>query len=326
MDLDDFTGKFCCQGYFPLIRTVKSVLENDPQIMPPTEVCRSCPNREYKTFPKNFRKKRSLASEYCKEKGEGTWADPLDCTKYFVCRSLTTSWAEKKHQSCWSGSYFDQTTNSCKWHGKSNFDCEDLKNPPEEKIPEQAFSKNIQNPISEAYSAQSDTIIPPEFYTCRADNSETSEEVEIHHVKCYSCEGTGKNIKKCKNFAENETNISWCSKNQKCFVKAQYNMAKKNELSSYSRGCAFLSDLDPAKGETVNADLRGSTMASSSQNSNCVIKQNSAIRVCYEVCDEDLCNTQNEPAIITTKKAGNLLRVLHITTLSFLAYIKIIFR
>jgi hypothetical protein len=114
---DDFTGKFCCQGFFPLIRTVKSVLESDPSMMPPAKICSSCPNKEYKDVKKKYRKKRS-ADDVCTEKGEGIWGDPNDCTKYYVCRSMSTSWAEKKEETCYTGSYFDPKGGQCKWVGQ----------------------------------------------------------------------------------------------------------------------------------------------------------------------------------------------------------------
>ena len=126
IDLDDFTGKFCCQGYYPLIRTVKSVLENDPKLMPPTNICGTCPTQEYKTLKKkvkrSIRNKRGV-EEVCKEKGEGVWADTTDCTKYFTCRSMSTAWAEKKHETCYTGSYFDQQGGQCKWVGVGNSGC-----------------------------------------------------------------------------------------------------------------------------------------------------------------------------------------------------------
>lgn len=56
IDLDDFTGKFCCQGHYPLIRTVKSILENDPSWMPSEKICESCPNLEYKTLKKKYKR------------------------------------------------------------------------------------------------------------------------------------------------------------------------------------------------------------------------------------------------------------------------------
>jgi hypothetical protein len=85
--LDDFTGKFCCQGFFPLIRTVKSVLENEPKFMPPMGICPTCPTQEYKTLKKKTRsvpavRKRRSADEICKEKGEGVWGGMLKYKSY----------------------------------------------------------------------------------------------------------------------------------------------------------------------------------------------------------------------------------------------------
>jgi len=118
IDLDDFTSKFCCQGFYPLIRTVKSVLYNEPKFMPPNNICNKCPTQEYKTLKKKIRKRRATADEICTEKGEGVWADPSDCTKYYTCRSMSTAWAEKKTETCYTGSYFDQASSQCKWVGQ----------------------------------------------------------------------------------------------------------------------------------------------------------------------------------------------------------------
>jgi hypothetical protein len=133
VDLDDFTGKFCCQGHFPLIRTVKSILENNPEWMPKEDMCPSCPTEEYKEIKKKSqnngrkRRRRRDVSEVCKEKGDGVWADPTDCRKYFVCRSMTTDWAEKKHEMCYVGSYFDEESGAqCKWVGEGNYDCDKI--------------------------------------------------------------------------------------------------------------------------------------------------------------------------------------------------------
>ena len=123
--MDDFTGKFCCQGHFPLVRTVKAILENEPKFMPPPSICQSCPTQEYKTLKKKLRKRRA-ADEVCTEKGEGVWQDTSDCTKYYTCRSMSTAWAEKKHETCYSGSYFDPKGGQCKWVGQGNYNCDTI--------------------------------------------------------------------------------------------------------------------------------------------------------------------------------------------------------
>jgi GH18 family chitinase len=48
LDMDDFRGQFCCQGKFPLIRTVKAVLHGQLKLLPKEKICSTCPTKEYK--------------------------------------------------------------------------------------------------------------------------------------------------------------------------------------------------------------------------------------------------------------------------------------
>ena len=48
LDMDDFRGQFCCQGKFPLIRTVKAVLHGQLKLLPKEKICSACPTKEYK--------------------------------------------------------------------------------------------------------------------------------------------------------------------------------------------------------------------------------------------------------------------------------------
>ncbi|KAI3382766.1 hypothetical protein SNEBB_009468 [Seison nebaliae] len=157
LDLDDFTGVFCCQGAFPLIRAVKSVLTGDSSIAPKSsDMCSSCPTEEYSKLKKNRKKrdvfevsfvnsswshlrrnKRDDVAAVCEEKGEGSWPDDKDCKGYYLCRSVGTDWAEMKHDQCYLGSYFDPESKQCKyvaqtnndgqnWQTTSTIDCEEL--------------------------------------------------------------------------------------------------------------------------------------------------------------------------------------------------------
>ena len=48
LDMDDFRGQFCCQGKYPLIKTIKAVLHGQLKLLPKEKICSSCPTKEYK--------------------------------------------------------------------------------------------------------------------------------------------------------------------------------------------------------------------------------------------------------------------------------------
>ncbi len=48
LDMDDFRGQFCCQGKFPLIKTIKAVLHGQLKLLPKEKICSACPTKEYK--------------------------------------------------------------------------------------------------------------------------------------------------------------------------------------------------------------------------------------------------------------------------------------
>ena len=322
IDLDDFTGKFCCQGYYPLIRTVKSVLENDPKLMPPTNICGTCPTQEYKTLKKKV-KKRSIRNkrgleEVCKEKGEGVWADTTDCTKYFTCRSMSTAWAEKKHETCYTGSYFDQQGGQCKWVGVGNYNCDTILGKDKETEEKSSDAKPDKEDDSESSSAPgslslsnrqkifyeltatnmkqiSDTIMPADQWTCSAVDS-VEYESNSDYIKCFSCDADSKNLKNCKSTPGESTSVVWCnSKLQKCYSKALYNTSKKEEIISFSRGCASLSDLENSHEVTVPTSSADSE--SEGTKTKCVQKANTT-KSCFTLCNTHLCN------VVTDIKSG----------------------
>ena len=85
-------------------------------------------------------------------KGEGVWMDPSDCTKYFTCRSVTTAWAEKKQEVCYTESYFEATSGSCKWVDIGNYDSAKILGTDEESDgdtgPKKKKKDNLDNHIS----------------------------------------------------------------------------------------------------------------------------------------------------------------------------------
>ena len=50
LDMDDFRGQFCCQGKFPLIRTIKAILHGKLKLLPNEKICSTCPTKEYKSI------------------------------------------------------------------------------------------------------------------------------------------------------------------------------------------------------------------------------------------------------------------------------------
>ena len=266
--------------------------------MPPASICQSCPTQEYKTLKKKLRKRRA-ADEVCTEKGEGVWQDTTDCTKYYICRSMSTTWAEKKHETCYSGSYFDPKGGQCKWVGQGNYNCDTIlgkdadesggqkskKDEEDEttKSPESEPSsssdgessslsgtdgiKNRQKIFyelsatnSKQQSALADGIIPPNLYTCKAEVS-VEYESNSDYVKCYSCEADSKSIAKCQETPNaNSTLVIWCyAKTQKCFSKALYNTSNKNEIISFTRGCTSVSDMASSTSAESNSDTAAAT-------------------------------------------------------------------
>lgn len=63
LDMDDFRGQFCCQGKFPLIRTIKAVLHGQLKLLPKEKICSACPTKEYKG---RTERTIELAAELCR--------------------------------------------------------------------------------------------------------------------------------------------------------------------------------------------------------------------------------------------------------------------
>ena len=328
IDLDDFTGKFCCQGHYPLIRTVKSILEDDPSIMPPTNICDKCPTTEYKTLKKKTNKKKRSVDEVCADKGEGVWIDPEDCTKYYTCRSMSTTWAEKKLEVCYVGSYFDTKLGSCKWVGVGNFDCATIlgesgeggDKPAQKKKDDKAeeetesdstatgtdtvrnrqkiFYEGTSDKQSSPFGDLADSIMPRNLYTCKADQKIEFDSL-TDYVKCYSCESEGKDIEKCKTEPTDSSSIIWCyQRTQSCYSKQLLNTTT-TEIVSFSRGCASLTDLEAALQSSTDGSQPLTTLAAARGGSarsngtktvtNCVFRKDKP-KTCYVICDSNLCN------------------------------------
>ncbi len=64
LDMDDFRGQFCCQGKFPLIRTIKAVLHGQLKLLPKEKICSTCPTKEYKGIKQIYRKREKQMNAY----------------------------------------------------------------------------------------------------------------------------------------------------------------------------------------------------------------------------------------------------------------------
>jgi len=228
-------------------------------------------------------RKRRTAEEVCEEKGEGMWADKEDCRKYYLCRSITTAWGEKKEELCYPGSYFDKAMGQCKWVGEGNFDCETI-------LAQNAEIDGETNTKTKDKSSDSDdgssdpSIIPESKYTCRSEAAEDENyESNSDYAKCYSCDAETDNPQKCNNKPDNQTTETvWCNiKKMKCFSRAIYKKSN-NQLESFSRGCASVTELSKSKSTSVG------------NNRAVCVRENSKMKTCFVVCDTNLCNSITE--------------------------------
>ncbi|CAF3372084.1 unnamed protein product [Rotaria sp. Silwood1] len=143
LDMDDFRGQFCCQGKFPLIKTIKAVLHGQLKLLPKEKICSTCPTKEYKNFkpetqpqttekttkkPKKSKRDADTPSpqDVCEELKDGQWPDPSDCKSYYLCRGVGSQWGEQKREVCYTGAYFDPNEKTCKWVGMDKLNCEEL--------------------------------------------------------------------------------------------------------------------------------------------------------------------------------------------------------
>ena len=220
---------------------------------------------------------------------------------------------------CYTGSYFDQVGGQCKWVGVGNYKCEDILGTSESNKKEDDKDENKLEPINESeivsadkdgvqnrqkifYEIQaskqlSDTIIPPNLYTCPAENVGNDASNNGDLIKCFSCDANSnlKNINKCKRTPNKDSvNIISCnSKNQKCYSKSLFNTTNKNELIAFSRGCASLKDLEQTLNDNENTNIETLDNNEEENITRCIQRTNTT-KTCFIVCNKQLCNTVEE--------------------------------
>jgi hypothetical protein len=254
---------------------------------------------------------------------------------------MSTSWAEKKQEVCYTGSYFDQKGGQCKWVGVGNFNCDQILGKDENKDKEKEEDKkesestdsaktdeengdssgssgkdNVRNRQKIFYDVnaskqESDSIIPPNLYTCSAELT-VEYETNSDYIKCYACDADAKSLSKCKNTPNTDSNVVvWCnSKAQKCYSKAVYNTTNKNneEIISYSRGCASLTDLQ-SSGDQSDSSSKTTTKepsnANKTPNNLTCIQRTNVTKTCFVVCDSHLCNTVTDIKASSSSLTGS---------------------
>ena len=103
LDLDDFDGKFCGQGRYPLINSVKMELNNGAV---PLSTTSTTPLMTTSTTV-------SSTSALCKQ-GDGIYPDyASNCEKFYKCSFTATSSPQIAYYSCQTGLLFDPTILAC---------------------------------------------------------------------------------------------------------------------------------------------------------------------------------------------------------------------
>lgn len=115
LDLDDFTGTRCGQGVYPLINTLKSLLQIHYSEGSPTPQTRT----SSVTIPVEPTVPNSIATttvpdtnvdNWCQGKAQGLYVDPNDRHKYYVCSNNQTF-----HLSCPASLVFNDNCLCCDW-------------------------------------------------------------------------------------------------------------------------------------------------------------------------------------------------------------------
>uniref|UniRef100_A0A7M4EY12 Acidic mammalian chitinase n=1 Tax=Crocodylus porosus TaxID=8502 RepID=A0A7M4EY12_CROPO len=117
IDLDDFLGTFCNEGKYPLITELKRLLETNACTCPWKPIVADCPKDKScytgggTTTPTPSPPTGPTPNnEFCPGKKDGTYADPADRTKFYVCAGGRTY-----SFSCPAGLLFDESCTCCNY-------------------------------------------------------------------------------------------------------------------------------------------------------------------------------------------------------------------
>ncbi|XP_078496691.1 acidic mammalian chitinase-like [Lissotriton helveticus] len=115
VDLDDFTGTFCKEGKYPLIRKLKSLLagsgqtspkDPDPQVRKPSTPPRKPPIPPIQPPTKDS----SVNPTFCADKADGHYTNPKNPHNFYMCSGMHTF-----SMTCAARLVFDKTCKCCNW-------------------------------------------------------------------------------------------------------------------------------------------------------------------------------------------------------------------
>lgn len=118
LDSDDFTGEFCGQGKFPILKTVLSVLNEDDltanmKTYTPTPDEKIIIN-EHKTTKKSKNRLTDAQKKSICPDGDGFYVNyESKCKDYYVCVFTDTDNANAQYLSCPEGLAFDKGLKAC---------------------------------------------------------------------------------------------------------------------------------------------------------------------------------------------------------------------
>uniref|UniRef100_UPI00398F3E29 acidic mammalian chitinase-like isoform X2 n=1 Tax=Pristiophorus japonicus TaxID=55135 RepID=UPI00398F3E29 len=113
LDLDDFSGTKCNEGVYPLINTLKPLLNfNGCELSSGTASTpiTTIPTTTTPTTITTTTISGSNLDAVCQSKPNGLYADPNDHSKYYQC-----SWGQSFHQICTANLIFDENCSCCNW-------------------------------------------------------------------------------------------------------------------------------------------------------------------------------------------------------------------
>ncbi|KAM9320181.1 acidic mammalian chitinase-like [Gastrophryne carolinensis] len=114
IDLDDYSGKFCNQGKYPLISTIKEGFAGTTPSIPPTSPGDDTTTHTTTTTSTTTTAKptpdASVDLNFCASKSDGYYANPLDRNKFYMCFLQVTY-----PMNCGSGTVFNESCKCCAW-------------------------------------------------------------------------------------------------------------------------------------------------------------------------------------------------------------------
>lgn len=117
LDSDDFTGDFCGQGKYPLIKSTLGVLKGE-QLVGDVKAYTSTPDEKIKTEEATNKKSQNLDTheeilKLCPN-GDGFYTNVASgCIEYHVCVFTKTPSANVQYLTCPDGLVFDSQLNAC---------------------------------------------------------------------------------------------------------------------------------------------------------------------------------------------------------------------